>query len=167
MVWREMTQNNQVKHPFAVWVILLSPLFLIIKAVGKLKEKRWRVPIKLKEEGARAITCWLKEETKPGQGKVKAVQDVKVDSWECVGLLQPPNTLETPLQGSNEHTLDDREPLSIRISLTQRKRQYMHLHTSSFCLGTMPSKETRQHAALLCIVLNQQDLEQVLMEIFG
>lgn len=81
--------------------------------------------------------------------------------------MQPPNTLEMPLQGSNEHTLDDREPLSIRISLAQRTRQYMHLHASSFCLGTMPSKETRQHAALLCIVLNQQDLEQVLMEIFG
>lgn len=41
----------------------------------------------------------------------------------------------------------------------------MHIYISSFRLGMMALKETRQHAAL-CIILNEQELEQALMKVF-
>lgn len=104
---------------------------------------------------------------KPSLGKVKVTKDVKVGGWEWVGLLQPPNTLEMPLQGTGQCTSDQGYHLSIRTTLAWRKRQYMRLYTSSFRLGMMASRETRQHTALLCIISNQQELEQVLMEILG
>lgn len=52
----------------------------------------------------------------------------------------------------------------------KEKHAYLHFTFTfyfGFRLGIMSSKETRQHSALLCVILNQQELEQVLMKTFG
>lgn len=117
--------NSAAWHPFTVWVILSSPLFLVVKGGTT---KPW-VLIKMKNEGVRKTEA--KQELS-GRNQTWAGEKQKLkrceSGWLRIGCSSATiSLLKMCLQGNWPMSFRYRQPLSVRTSGMKEKEKHAYL----------------------------------------